>query len=267
MEELQAQDIPIVILLGTAGMLILIAGMGIFILQYQKRIAKEKEVQTRLELEYQSKMIQLQFDSQESERKRIGADLHDSLGSLLWGAKVNASFIQRSTRLTDEAQDSYGELIQILDDSIQTVRRISWELSPEAFTYAGLFESVKKLCSQLNGKGVEVKFEEEGNQLLNDYEALQTFRIIQEVISNAHKHSQANLILVSMHKKEKLLTVSITDDGGGFALNHIRQGVGLWNIEQRIKQLGAQINIGVPPIGRGTQVLLQIPLHHGNAKD
>jgi signal transduction histidine kinase len=266
MEELQGANIIVFILLGTSGMLMLIAAMGIFIMSHQKRMLREKQKQARLELEFQSKMIQMQLDSQETERKRIGADLHDSLGSLLWGAKVNASFIQRSSSLTNDAQDSYNELVQILDESIQTVRRISWELSPEAFHYSGLFESVKKLCTQLNGKGVAVHFTEIGNQLLNDQNALQTFRIVQEVVSNAYKHANAGMISVSMILRDNLLDVRVTDDGKGFDREHARSGVGLWNIEQRVKQIGAQIFIGVPPIGKGTEVLVQIPLYHGSTK-
>ena len=151
MDALQEQDIPFVILLGTVGMLLLIGFMALFILMYQKRMLKEKQKRVQQELDYQNQMIRLQFESQEQERKRIGANLHDSLGSLLWGAKVNASLIQRSHELKDHALDAYKELNQILDESIEEVRRISWELTPEAFHYSGLSESIKKLCARLNG--------------------------------------------------------------------------------------------------------------------
>src|SRR5260221_227642 len=103
----------------------------------------------QLQPDYQNQMIRLQLESQEQERKRIGADLHDSLGSLLWGAKVNASFIQRSVELSEYALASYKELNQILDESIDVVRRVAWELTPEAFHYSGLSDSIKKICARL----------------------------------------------------------------------------------------------------------------------
>ncbi|MBX2958290.1 MAG: hypothetical protein KF846_19170 [Cyclobacteriaceae bacterium] len=87
MEAVQTHHITWIILLGTLGMLLLVGFMGLFILLYQKRMLKEREMRAARELEYQSQMIQLQLESQEQERKRIGADLHDSLGSLLWGPK------------------------------------------------------------------------------------------------------------------------------------------------------------------------------------
>src|SRR6267154_655965 len=123
MDSLQEQDIPTVILLGTVGMLLLIGCMALFVLIYQKRMIREKQKRVQQELDYQIKMIRLQFESQEQERKRIGANLHDSLGSLLWGAKVNASFIQKSMEKDDSTTASYQELNQILDESIEAVRR------------------------------------------------------------------------------------------------------------------------------------------------
>jgi signal transduction histidine kinase len=263
MEELQAQDVTGVILLGTFGMLLLVGSMGLFVLMYQKRVLKEKQDQARRELLYQNQMIQLQLESQENERKRIGADLHDSLGSLLWGAKVNASFIQRSAMLSGESLTSYNELIQILDDSIHAMRRISWELSPEAFQYTGLTESVKKLCQQFNGKGVAIQFQETGHREWNTLEALQVFRIIQELVSNAVKHSKASSILVSLAWDNEFLLVHVQDDGVGFILDKKRKGIGWWNIEQRVKQLQASITIGETPSLKGTHVFIKIPLAHG----
>jgi signal transduction histidine kinase len=263
MGQLQEQDIPIIIILGTLGMLMLIGGMGLFILIYQKRMLLEKQKQAQQELEYQSQMIKLQFESQEQERKRIGADLHDSLASLLWGAKVNLSIIQRSTELKDQALESSTELSQILDEGIEVVRRIAWELTPEAFHYSGLSESIKKLCKRLNGNGgMEIFFKEENGRLWNDDCALQTFRITQELISNALKHSNAKQLIVSLVWQLDSLKATVTDNGVGFPSDRQKNGVGFWNIEQRIKQLNGKISIGLPPIGTGTEISFEIPLAH-----
>src|SRR5258708_2575921 len=196
MDELQEQSIPVIILLGTLAILLLIGGIGLLILIYQKRMLKEKQKRVMQEMDYQNQMIRLQLESQEQERKRIGADLHDSLGSLLWGAKVNASFIQRSVELSEYALASYKELNQILDESIDVVRRVAWELTPEAFHYSGLSDSIKKLCNRLNGEKQGIVFMEEGERLWNDDRALQVFRGTHELLSNALKHSGADSIAV-----------------------------------------------------------------------
>jgi signal transduction histidine kinase len=241
-------------------MTLLIIAFGFFIITYQKRILREKKKQAEMELNYQNKMIQMQLDSQEGERKRIGADLHDSLGSLLWAARVNASFIQRATILSGEALNSFNELIKILDDSVDTVRRIAWQISPEAFHYTGLTESVKKLTQQLNGRGIDLQVIETGNYLWNDHRALQTFRIIQELVSNAFKHSKATTILILLYWDAHHLKVTIDDDGVGFDKNQVRKGVGLWNIDQRVKQLDAEFQIGNSTTKTGTVAELHVSL-------
>ncbi len=260
MDAVQDNDVTILILLGTVGILVLIGGMIMFILIYQKRILLEKQKQATQELEYQNRMIRLQFESQEQERTRIGADLHDSLGSLLWGAKVNASFIQRSVELSESAQTSYHELNQILDESIDVVRRIAWELTPEAFQDAGLSESVRKLCERLDGKGIGISMADSGEMFWNDGRALQVFRIIQELVSNAIKHSEATKMTISLQWQPQLLRVRVLDNGVGFSDDIAKKGVGLWNIRHRIKQLNGRISIGIPPTGPGTDISLEIPL-------
>jgi two-component system, NarL family, sensor kinase len=260
MSELHEQDIPTVILLGTVGILLLIGCIGLFILVYQKRILQEKQKQALQDLVYQDSMIKLQLESQEQERKRIGADLHDSLGSLLWGAKVNASFIQRSVTMSDSALASHQELTQILDESILVVRRIAWELTPEAFHYSGLSESVAKLRERFDGKSLKIILEEEGGRLWNDDRALQVFRVIQELISNSIKHSGATSLAILMKWGPEDLAVTVTDNGSGLASGTDQKGVGLWNVNHRVKQLNGEIYIGNPPIGNGVEARLLIPL-------
>lgn len=258
MEE-SSGNILIYVILGTSGMLLLIVAMGFFVVNNQKRMFREKQNQAKREIEYQTKMIQMQLESQEQERKRIGADLHDSLGSLLRGAKVNASLIQRSTELQGESLESHLELLKILDESIQTVRRIAWELTPEAFHYSGLSESVRKLCNQFDGKVMHIALLDSQGELWNDNRALHVFRIIQELMMNAFKHSRATQLNLTLDWQISMLEVRITDNGSGSEGNE-RKGVGLWNVEQRIKQLKAEIFIGNPPIGTGTEILMRIPL-------
>ncbi len=267
MATLSSEDVVGIIALGTAVVLLLIGGMVLFILLYQKRILLEQKKRTLLEMEYQEEMIRLQLESQEQERARIGADLHDSLSSLLWGAKVNAAFIERSLDLNGAVKDAYEELNQILDQSINTVRRISWELTPEAFLHSGFSQSVQKLCNQLNGKGLEVLFTEKGSCDWNNDDAMQAYRIVQELLSNAVKHAQAKTILVSLRWKENELVINVQDDGLGFSLLNKRKGVGWWNIEQRAKRLNAEINIGDSSTNCGANITLNIPLKYGQGKN
>ncbi|MBX2969805.1 MAG: hypothetical protein KF803_10585 [Cyclobacteriaceae bacterium] len=260
MEALQAENITWIILLGTLGMLLLVGFMGLFILLYQKRMLKERQLKAARELEYQDQMIQLQLESQEQERKRIGADLHDSVGSLLWGAKVHASLVQRTGNLGSDALEAHHELVKILDESLETVRKIAWELTPEAFHFTGLSGSLKKMCQQLDGKPIQISFVEHEPKVWNDNRALLVFRILQELISNTFKHSGATQLSLVMDWKTDSLNIHVKDNGKGLSGQVERKGVGLWNVEQRIKQLKAEFQMGNASEETGIRITMKIPL-------
>lgn len=260
MGRLQEEYILILILSGTLIILLLVTGMVLFMLLYQKRVVKEKQLRAEQELAFQNQMIREKFESEESERKRIASDLHDSLGSLLWGAKVNTTFINRSLNMSEDMQKSFNDLNDVLDESIRVVRRIAWELTPEAFQYSGLLESVRKVCTRLNGKGIELVLIEENGRLWNDDNALQMFRVIQEIISNSLKHSGATILEIKMIWKEDEFEVNIRDNGIGLNRDVLEHGVGMWNIAQRVEKLRGKMHIGNPPIGTGLEIDIKIPL-------
>lgn len=263
MASLSQREIIYLILIGSSGMLLLIGGIAMFIALYQRKMLMTREDQEKRDQDHQQKMIQLQLESQETERKRIAADLHDSVGSLLWGAKLTAAYIERSTDIDAGQKASHKELMEILDQSIQTVKRIAWELAPEAFHYSGLSQSLTTLCARLNGKGLAVQFKEEGTAVIwNDDRALLVFRIVQELVSNCVKHAQASTLHVDLHWTVTALAVEVSDDGKGFGLEEKREGIGWWNIDHRIHQLNALIDIGELPIGKGSRVRLTVPLLH-----
>jgi signal transduction histidine kinase len=260
MEAAREPDIVLIILLGTTAVLLLVGFLALFILLYQRRVLTEKQKRADAEMAFQAQMIRLQFDSQEQERRRISADLHDSMGSLLWAAKLSCTFIQRSVRLEGEAFLSYKELSGILDECISLARKIAWELTPEAFQYTGLTNSLASLCQRLHGKGCEVNFRREGDRTWNGDRALQVFRISQELISNALKHSGATRIEVALTYSDDRACLTVRDNGTGFTKTEENRGVGLWNIRQRINAVNGEIQMGLPPNGTGTEVTIKVLL-------
>lgn len=260
MAESTQDDLILLLTLGTVGVLALALFIILFFFIYQKRILLLQQQKQKLEMEFQEQMSKAQLEAQEQDRIRIAADLHDSVGSLLWGAKLNASFIERSVPLNPEARESYDELISIIDQTIQTVRRIAWQLTPEAFHHAGLAESLERMCNTIDGKGVAVTFQAHQSAMWNDRPALQLFRIVQELLSNSIKHSGATKIIVSLFCPGNTLFVVVEDDGIGYQPQPTRDGVGWWSIRQRARQIGAEISIGLPPSGKGLSVTVAIPL-------
>lgn len=243
------------------GMLILCVGFVIFIALYQRKMFQEQEKRRIMDLEFQNKMIQLQIDSTETERKRIAADLHDSIGSLLWAAKLNIAFLGRSVDFSGELKDSYSETMRMLDQSVDSVRRISWELTPEAFNHTGLASSIKEFCTRLDGKGQKVLYDESGRSVFwKDDRALMVYRIVQELVNNAVKHARANTIRVRLRWSAQALDVEVSDDGVGFVLNDkVRSGVGWWNITNRSNKIGAKLLVKENS-PKGAAIELTVPL-------
>lgn len=261
MAELQTGEVVNIVIIGSMGMLILCVGFAVFIALYQRRMFQEQEKRRIMDLEFQNKMIQLQIDSTETERKRIAADLHDSIGSLLWAAKLNIAFLGRSVDFSGELKDSYSETMRMLDQSVDSVRRISWELTPEAFNHTGLASSIKEFCTRLDGKGQKVLYDESGRSVFwKDDRALMVYRIVQELVNNAVKHARANTIRVRLRWSAQALDVEVSDDGVGFVLNEkVRSGVGWWNITNRSNKIGAKLLVKENS-PKGAAIELTVPL-------
>jgi signal transduction histidine kinase len=261
MAELPKSEIIYIIIFGSLGMLTLIVGFAVFIMTYQKRMLQEQEKRRIMDLEYQQRMIQNQLDSQEVERKRIASDLHDSIGSLLWAAKLNVGFLGRSLEMEGELKNSYDETMKILDQSIDSVKRISWELTPEAFQHTGLSSSIREMCSRLDGKGLSLMFQEVGTGIFwKDYRALMVFRIVQELINNAVKHAKAKKIKVELQWKQSNLIIEVSDDGVGFKPDDtIKNGLGWWNITHRSQKIGAKVVVN-ENVQVGSAIELMVPL-------
>jgi signal transduction histidine kinase len=258
-----AQDQLIFLLsIGTIGVLLLSMFIIIFFFIYQRKMLITQQQKQKREVEFQQQMLYSQLKSQESERVRIASDIHDSLGSFLWCAKVNATYIERSVLLEGKARESYQELMATLDESISVVRRIAWELTPEAFQHTGLSKSILTLCNRVNGKGIEVVFQQNGNKLWQDDRAMHVFRIVQELVSNCIKHAHATKLIIDLTWTEHNLLVNVEDNGIGFNLDEKQTGVGWYNIQQRVRQLKAEITIGKTPFHQGSSIALTIPLAH-----
>jgi two-component system, NarL family, sensor kinase len=268
MAEHPQDQLILLLIAGSLGVLCMAIFIVLIFFIYQKRMFIAQQNNQKLKLDFQQRMGQLQLDSQEQERIRISSDLHDSVGSLLWAAKVNATFVERSIKLEKEVKDAFDEMSNSLDQAVYLVRRIAWELTPEAFQQTGLSHSLKGLCQRLNGKGIQVEFEEFGTAITwNDNQAMQVFRIGQELTTNVVKHAHASSLRMELHWLEEQVSLLVIDDGTGFLLTESHTGVGWWNIHQRALKLKATIVMGVPPMKKGSMISVTIPLTHEKEPD
>jgi two-component system NarL family sensor kinase len=229
----------------TVGMLVLAGSIILFVVFYQKKMIQEQLKRQLLELDYQQKMMEAALESQENERRRVAADLHDSIGAMLSTIRVGI------TTLAKQINDPQSLELpkQMLDDTISSVRRISRDLMPSTLEKFGFAQAVKEMCERFQATALmPIHWHETGEiRAMDKNRELMLFRIVQELINNALKHSQATEITITASGGNEII-LSVEDNGIGFDPETFKtpkqngQGLGLFNIENRARVLGAKVN-------------------------
>ncbi|HCR54677.1 MAG TPA: hypothetical protein DIW27_09690, partial [Cytophagales bacterium] len=196
---------------GAALMLLMAVAIILFVVFHQKKMVQEEIKRQNLEIDYQKRMLKAALESQENERKRVSKDLHDDVGMMLMTMRVNIN----------GRKDSMKELLQLVDETHESVRRISWDLMPSTLDNFGLSQAIQEMCERLSVRNsVVVTYKEKGKRIsLDKDQELLLYRISQESVTNALRHANASHIEVSINWTVDSLKVCIIDDGLGFDLD------------------------------------------------
>lgn len=228
-----------------------------FFITYQKRLLKKELEINIIKARQQEEILKNTILSQEKERKRIAQDLHDEVGAMLSVIKLNVSLFERKAE-NEVIRDFAVETKTYLDDVILQVRRISRALMPPSLEKLGLAVAVEELTDWVNKSGViKVEFWQSGNvSRLGSKTELAVFRVVQELLNNAIKHSKASVIQVKMHYGSSFFSISVRDNGVGFEPEKlVKTGLGLKNLESRTQLLKARMKLNSAP-GKGTTAIL-----------
>jgi signal transduction histidine kinase/ligand-binding sensor domain-containing protein len=202
----------------------------------------------------------------ETERRRIAAELHDSIGQSL--AMIKNRAVIGAESVTDKIAREQLDLIGAQTaQTISEVREISYNLRPHLLDQLGLKRSLNSLLNQLEESGQTKIYSEieEIDNLFGKESELSIYRIIQESLGNIIKHAEASSAEIYVKKGERNLTIIITDDGKGFDLDALnnegggRVGFGLFGISERVRMLGGTRQIETA-IGSGTTIFIRLPL-------
>jgi len=245
-------------------MLLLAVAIILFMVFYQKKMLQEQLRRQQLEIDHQIRMMEAVLESQEVERKRVAADLHDSIGGML--SAIRVGLITMGRQLPNP--QAMEQPKQMLDDTIGSVRSISRELMPSTLERFGLVHALRELCDQVHATSMlPVTFHEHGHfnpDCITRNQQLMLFRIVQELVTNAVKHAHSTAIRVGMDVTDKIV-LTVEDNGIGFnpqSIQHANvpgKGLGLFNIENRVRLLNARLVFG-PAEGRGAKITLTSPL-------
>ena len=239
----------------------------------QKYIKKRERIDSRLRkvkkllLEYNDE-VQI-FDIQERERQRISRDLHDSslqnLTHTIHKLELASLYIDKDPI---QAKLEIAEISKDIKGVIEEIRNTIFDLRPMQFDDLGLKDSVEQLVEKIKkDSSIDIKCDIDDNIKSNDKNVLLTiFRIIQECINNAIKHSNGNLIELKIKNVDDCFDIIIKDDGEGFNVDEVfsekaKRHFGLMILEERVNILNGTINIE-SEIEKGTKVHVQLPLKY-----
>ncbi|MEM7039734.1 MAG: sensor histidine kinase [Bacteroidota bacterium] len=241
--------------LGIFIMLSLALAFVFFFNRSQRKILREQMLNQQLQLEHQEKLLHSTILTQEKERERIAKDLHDEIGSKLNVIHLNLHRLRKANSSAVPILETVEDMVGVVNDTIDTTRRISHDLLPPTLENFGLKEALIELCENLQKtNAIEVVFElcREEAPLKDQLVALNLYRVVQELVTNSIKYAEAQRVTIKLWLAKREVKLEYTDNGKGFDPNskNNRKGLGLQNIESRMKMIGAKYNFNAAP-GKG----------------
>jgi PAS domain S-box-containing protein len=200
--------------------------------------------------------------AQEAERKRIAAELHDSMGQNLL---LIRNLAEMSLRADEPAKvrEHVGNISELAIQCIAEARRISRDLHPHQLDHLGVKRALEAMIEQTT-QASHIQFAtkiEPVDDLFTGDAAMNLYRVVQESLNNVLKHSGAGKVIIRLERDIHEVLLHIEDDGAGFVVDGVgeKEGLGLKNMSERVRMLGGKLNLSSAP-GKGTCIEVAIPI-------
>lgn len=207
-----------------------------------------------------SKRMTALYDGQELERQRFSRELHDGLGQKLIAIKLQLE--STSKQNAEETKTTIDEVKSSFLKTIDEVRQISNNLAPNILNESGLDVALKNLCNSIQKSSkIEIEFSADGEYSVSDHKVkFYIYRIAQEALNNAVKHSSASRIQIQLIGTKDNIILVVEDDGKGFIYDDNSCGScnGIYNMKERAHLLNGTVDIETEPL-MGTTIRLKIP--------
>jgi two-component system NarL family sensor kinase len=229
---------------------VLLTSIILIVRKYYKEAIKRSVLENELLIEHQRQLLETNISAQEKERLRIASDLHDSIISKL-------TVMRYQNQLSNDVE----KMDQLFSESIKEARRISHDLSPPMIEHTSLNDLIKEITHPWETQfSLSYRMDLRNDFELNASKKTQFTRIIQEIITNITKHSEATTIHVHLRHTEHLLALKILDNGKGIDLKTAKFGLGLKNIESRVQYVNAKYKMK-SKINHSTSFLIALNSH------
>ena len=228
----------------------------------------ETEEVARIELAFLRMMQRLEAErrragsaalrAQEEERARVARDLHDEVNQSLTGLLLRLEAVREAA--PPELEPQLSETKMLANQAMRELLALARQLRPTALDDLGLAAAIAGQVEQLGRAELEAEFEVEGEFAdLADDAQLVVYRVAQEALSNAARHSGASRVRVDLRRREDGdVELGLADDGRGFAFDESEGGLGIAGMRERALLVGGRLDIESRP-GHGTTVHLTVP--------
>ncbi|SFN23725.1 Histidine kinase [Chryseobacterium oleae] len=231
-----------------------------------KKLSEQKEINLRQKIEDINQKEELALtkailEGEERERERIAKDLHDGLGGMLAGVKINFSTWSAGHLEVEQHKDFY-KILDRLDLSISELRHVARNLMPESLLNFGLETALNDLCEFYIRKDLDIYFQpiniEKDLPLTIQ---LNIYRIVQELLANAVKHSGASNILLQCSQSGENFMITIEDNGKGFDkdIEKPSKSMGFHNLKNRVNYFKGKMEVSSD--NQGTTINIELNIH------
>jgi signal transduction histidine kinase len=243
-----------------AGLLITTFLIVILYLQSRnKKLLHERELNS-LNQQKEIQLLQALTQGEEKERNRIAKDLHDGVAGLLSAVKMHFSSL-RSDGNELHKQPSFNQGMQLLNEATIEVRKTSHNLMPEVLFQHGLDSALNRYCNSISNSKLKIQYDVMGNisRFIDSFE-LSVYRMVQEILNNVIKHSNASEAVVQVSEQHNLLSITIEDNGRGIDQQKMdEKGMGLIGLQSRVKALNGKMDIQTG-IDMGVDIYLEFDI-------
>jgi len=248
----------------TIGLLLLgvviAVGSTVYLARLEGISGKQKQRAEQAEYELRRLSNQL-VRAQEDERKTISRELHDEVGQILTGLRMELGSLWRG-EADSEFRERLDSVKSLAEESLRSVRNLALLLRPSMLDDLGLGAALRwqaKEFSARSGIPVNIEIEGEVNSLPEAFRIC-LYRAIQEALTNCLRHAEASRVAISITQEKDLVSASIQDNGNGFEASSLRtRGLGLVGMEERVRALQGELTVSSKP-GHGTLVRIELPL-------
>lgn len=265
---LNKDNVVLIVLVGTAVMLILVLAIIAFVVIYNKKISIKENAYNLMLKNKEVETLRAVIDSKEAEQDKIASNLHDEIGPLLSTLKLNLTMIERriskGTIVIEDVKKERG----FLDEIIDNVRLISHDLSPSFLLKFGIKKALENYLSKISDVDVKFRFTEDYSEELSKQQTINLYRIVLELLNNILKHDKPSSVTVTFVVSESRdsLIGTIRHDGVGIDnemfkdLSAKSKGLGLNSIHTRVVVLKGVIDFKKEK--NGGIVRFSIPLNN-----